>query len=115
MLLRVKGMSAEKVGAVVESWDTPRALYEEAFRAAETEETEETEARRRQTAEEAELVASSAKGKGKGKKEKNDIREARLMLEGVGGGDSGVHAMGQALSTKIYQLMMSLDYKGEEN
>ncbi|KAJ7098269.1 ERCC4 domain-containing protein [Mycena epipterygia] len=101
MLLCVKGMSAEKVGAVVERWDTPRALWE-AFRAAQLEEC----ARAREQAEEV------AGAKGKGKKKKSAVPEARMMLQGVGGADGGVRAIGPALSSKLYDLFMAQDYSG---
>ncbi|KAJ7928153.1 ERCC4 domain-containing protein [Mycena leptocephala] len=103
MLLCVKGMSAEKVGAVVEQWDTPRALWE-AFREAQIAEQDAL------AWEAAEAEAAAPKGKGKGKK-KSTVREARLMLQGVGGAEGGVRAIGQALSTKLYDLFMSEDYE----
>ncbi|KAJ7047896.1 ERCC4 domain-containing protein [Mycena alexandri] len=103
MLLCVKGMSAEKVGAVVERWDTPRALWE-AFREAQVEEQE-------AFAWEAAEASATGKGKGKGKgKKKSAVPEARLMLQGVGGADGGVRAIGPALSTKLYELFMSENY-----
>ena len=37
MLLCIKGLSAEKVGAMLEKWDTPRALYESLKRRVEEE------------------------------------------------------------------------------
>ncbi|KAJ7484395.1 ERCC4 domain-containing protein [Mycena latifolia] len=106
MLLCVKGMSAEKVGAVVERWDTPRALWE-AFRAAQI---EEQFARAREAEEEAAAVAGPAKGKGK-KKKKSTVPEARMMLQGVGGAEGGVRAIGPALSGKIYDLLMAVEYE----
>ncbi|KAJ7512447.1 hypothetical protein B0H11DRAFT_2182776 [Mycena galericulata] len=105
MLLCVKGMSAEKVGAVVERWDTPRALWE-AFRLAEV---EEREGRAREAAEEA--AATSGPAKGKGRKKKSAVLEAKLMLQGVGGADGGVRAIGPALSSKLYELLMAQDYE----
>ncbi|KAJ6616499.1 ERCC4 domain-containing protein [Mycena sp. CBHHK59/15] len=105
MLLCVKGMSAEKVGAVLVRWDTPRSLWE-AFLAAER---EEEEGRRREAEEEDALAASSAKGKGK--KKKSTVPEARLLLQGVGGGEGGVRAIGQALSCKLYELFMAQQYR----
>ncbi|KAJ7705676.1 restriction endonuclease type II-like protein [Mycena metata] len=101
MLLCVKGMSAEKVGAVVERWDTPRALWE-AFCEAQMEEQD-------ALAWEAAEASATGKGKGKGKK-KSAVPEARLMLQGVGGADGGVRAIGPALSTKLYELFMSESY-----
>ncbi|KAK7059717.1 ERCC4 domain-containing protein [Favolaschia claudopus] len=115
MLLAVRGLSAEKVGAVIERWDTFRALME-AFEAAQFEEQEglaeeaaaEEEAR-------AAAAAGTSKGKGKGKaKKKSEVKEARLMLHGVGGAEGGARAIGQALSTKIYRILMSGNYDLEE-
>ncbi|KAJ7735101.1 ERCC4 domain-containing protein [Mycena maculata] len=100
MLLCVKGMSAEKVGAVVERWDTPRALWE-AFRAAEM---EEQDARAREEAE------AAGPAKGKGKKKKSAQPEAKMMLQGVGGAEGGVRAIGPALSAKIYELLTAAAY-----
>ncbi|KAJ7698591.1 hypothetical protein B0H17DRAFT_1328496 [Mycena rosella] len=105
MLLCVKGMSLEKVGAVVARWDTPRALWE-AFRAAQM---EELHAQAREAA--AEEAATAGPGKGKGKKKKSAVPEARMMLQGVGGAEGGVRAIGPALSGKIYDLMMAVEYE----
>ncbi|KAJ6572086.1 hypothetical protein B0H19DRAFT_1132517 [Mycena capillaripes] len=105
MLLCVKGMSAEKVGAVVERWDTPRALWE-AFRAAQE---QEQDGLAWEAAEAEALAAGPAKGKGK--KKKSVVPEAKLMLQGVGGAEGGVRAIGPALSTKLYALFMSEDYE----
>ncbi|KAJ7131751.1 ERCC4 domain-containing protein [Mycena crocata] len=103
MLLRVKGMSAEKVGAVVAKWDTPRALWE-AFQVAEL---EEHKARVREEQEEEEAAGPS---KGKGRKKKSNVPEAKLMLQGVGGAEGGVRAIGPALSTTLYELFMADNY-----
>ncbi|KAJ7669347.1 ERCC4 domain-containing protein [Mycena polygramma] len=104
MLLCVKGMSAEKVGAVVERWDTPRALWE-AFREAQEKEEE-------ALAWEAADAGAAGSSKGKGKK-KSAVPEARMMLQGVGGSEGGVRAIGPTLSTKLYDLFMSEDYEEE--
>ncbi|KAF7334317.1 ERCC4 domain-containing protein [Mycena sanguinolenta] len=108
MLLCVKGMSAEKVGAVVDRWDTPRALWQ-AFRAAQ-------EAEQEALAVEAAAadVLAAGPSKGKGRKKKSTVPEARLMLQGVGGAEGGARAIGQALSTKLYELFMSEDYQEVE-
>ncbi|KAJ7089222.1 ERCC4 domain-containing protein [Mycena belliarum] len=101
MLLCVKGMSPEKVGAVVEQWDTPRALWE-AFRAAQIEEAQ---------ARAAEDVAPTGPDKGNGRKKKSAVPEARMMLQGVGGAEGGMRAIGPALSGKIYDLLMAVEYE----
>ncbi|KAF8217721.1 ERCC4 domain-containing protein [Mycena galopus ATCC 62051] len=103
MLLSVKGMSAEKVGAVIERWDTPRALWE-AFCAAQEAEAEALERE----------AAAAGPSKGKGRKKKSEVPEARLMLQGVGSAEGGSRAIGQALSTKLYELFMSENYGEEE-
>ncbi|KAJ6469446.1 restriction endonuclease type II-like protein [Mycena sanguinolenta] len=107
MLLCVKGMSAEKVGAVVDRWDTPRALWQ-AFRAA-----QETEQEALAVEAAAADVLAAGPAKGKGRKKKSALPEARLMLQGVGGAEGGARAIGQALSSKLYELFMSEDYREE--
>ncbi|KAJ6532752.1 hypothetical protein DFH09DRAFT_1326027 [Mycena vulgaris] len=104
MLLCVRGMSPEKVGAVVERWDTPRALWE-AFRAAQM---EEQDARAREAA--AEEAVAAGPGKGKGRKKKSTVPEAKMMLQGVGGAEGGMRAIGPTLSGKLYDLLMAMDY-----
>ncbi|CAK5264602.1 unnamed protein product [Mycena citricolor] len=96
MLLCVKGMSAEKVGAVIERWPTPR-LFWEALK-----EAEQVEALERR--EEA-LAGGPSKGRNKRK-----ITEANQMLKGVGGAEGGVRAIGSALSKKLYEVFMSEVY-----
>ncbi|KAJ7150937.1 hypothetical protein C8R43DRAFT_1191528 [Mycena crocata] len=105
MLLSVRGLSAEKAAAVTQRWETPRALWE-AFQAAQV---EEYEARLREEAEDDGMAAGPAKGKGK--KKKSNVPEARLMLQGVGLGITGVRAIGPILSSKIYDLFMTADYE----
>ncbi|KAF7321979.1 ERCC4 domain-containing protein [Mycena kentingensis (nom. inval.)] len=97
MLLRVKGLSAEKVGAIVERWQTPRELYE-AFLDAERVEVE----ARRQEAE------RGVNGGGRGKK-KSTVPEARMMLKGIGGSEGGVRAIGAVLAGRVYDLFMKGD------
>ncbi|KAJ7253734.1 hypothetical protein B0H12DRAFT_1291882 [Mycena haematopus] len=108
MLLCVKGMSAEKVGAVIERWDTPRALWE-AFRDAQE---AEQEARAVEAA--AADVLAAGPSKGKGRKKKSAVPEAKLMLQGVGGAEGGARAIGSALSSKLYKLFMLEDYEEED-
>ncbi|KAJ7201560.1 ERCC4 domain-containing protein [Mycena pura] len=103
MLLCVRGMSAEKVRAVVDRWPTPRALWEAFLEA----EAEEAAARARQEAE-AEIMATGP-SKGKGRK-KSTVPEARKMLIGVGG-ESGVRAIGPVLSSKLYDQFMAASFE----
>ncbi|KAJ7636918.1 hypothetical protein FB45DRAFT_1025012 [Roridomyces roridus] len=102
MLLCVKGMSPEKVGAVIERWGTPRELWE-AFRDAQK---EEDRLRRIEAAEQE--AAARGPAKGKGRKKKSSVPE--LMLQGVGGAEGGMRAIGPTLSTKLYELFMAMEY-----
>ncbi|KAJ7636921.1 hypothetical protein FB45DRAFT_907731 [Roridomyces roridus] len=104
MLLCVKGMSPEKVGAVIERWGTPRELWE-AFRDAQK---EEDKARRIEAAEQE--AAARGPAKGKGRKKKSNVLEAQLMLQGVGGAEGGMRAIGPTLSMKLYELFMAMEY-----
>nr|GAT48851.1 predicted protein [Mycena chlorophos] len=107
MLLCIRGMGAEKVGAVVNRWGTPREFWE-ALKAAEW---EEARARVREE-EEANAAAASGKSKGKGRKKKSSVPLAKLMLKGVGGSEGGVRAIGPKLSSDIYDLFRKEDFSG---
>ncbi|KAF7348560.1 ERCC4 domain-containing protein [Mycena venus] len=112
MLLCVRGMSAEKVGAVIKQWDTPRALWE-AFRAAQ--EAEQDGLAWEAAEEDAQAAVGASKGKGKGMKKRCAVPQARLVLQGVGGAEGGARAIGQALSTKLYEVFTSEDYQEGED
>ncbi|KAF7318326.1 ERCC4 domain-containing protein [Mycena chlorophos] len=111
MLLCIRGMGAEKVGAVVNRWGTPREFWE-ALKAAEREEARARARVREEEEANAAAAAGGKKGKGKGRKKKSSVPLAKLMLKGVGGSEGGVRAIGNKLSTDIYDLFRKEDFVG---
>ncbi|KAG8969546.1 Crossover junction endonuclease mus81 [Tulasnella sp. 419] len=96
MLLSINGMSAEKVGRLLESYDTPKALYESFILAEEEEEQQ--------------RIQVEGTGTGKGRKKKPQIKEAKHMLCAIEG--TGRRKIGPALSEKVYHLFRSEAYDG---
>ncbi|KAL1677789.1 ERCC4 domain-containing protein [Schizophyllum commune] len=94
-LLRVNSMSAEKAGAVVQRYPCPRALRD-AFK--------EDEEREREERALEEMEARVVKG---GRRKKSQVRPAKHLLKDVG---QGVRMVGESLSEKVYELMMSEQY-----
>ncbi|KAJ7579013.1 ERCC4 domain-containing protein [Mycena floridula] len=95
MLLCIRGMSAEKVGLVVEKYPTFQSMYN-AFREAEVDEENDRMQEQRDTLE----------GK---KPKKSSIREARLLIAEVGG--NAGRKIGPALSTAVYHQLMGRRYE----
>ena len=97
MLLCINGLSAEKVSLIIETYPTPRSLWQ-AFRAA-------TATEERQRIQEEMAGGSAQKGKGK----KNQIEPANLLLTrlpAVGARKK----IGPALSKKVYDQFIQLQY-----
>ncbi|CED83006.1 Endonuclease MUS81 [Phaffia rhodozyma] len=99
MLLTIQGMSAEKVGAVVEVYRTPMSLWR-AFQTAEREEAKLTEAT---------TVSGISLEPGKGKRQQDRVPMAKNLLadtiQGV-----GRRSIGRALSAKVYELFRMEHY-----
>ncbi|KAK0459485.1 uncharacterized protein EV420DRAFT_1674299 [Desarmillaria tabescens] len=102
MLLSVHGLSAEKVGAILNKYPTPTSLYV-AFREAEDLQ------RVMQEFEDSNGGPQVPKGK---RKARSDVPKAELLLTDINR-ESG-RPIGDALSKKIYTLLMSDDYISDE-
>jgi hypothetical protein len=94
-------MSAEKTATVIETYDTPMKLYK-AFVEAEAREAHE------RAMEAKALQEGEASGKGKGRKKKSSVVPASLLLTQLPG--SGRRHIGEALSTKVYELFRAEEY-----
>ncbi|KAG8751865.1 Crossover junction endonuclease mus81 [Ceratobasidium sp. 428] len=91
----IRGLSEEKISALIEHYPTPRSLYQ-AFKEAEE---------RHSTRED--LVSGETSGKGKGKAEIGTAPK-NLLVE-LGG--QGRRKIGPALSKHIYEIFMSHSYE----
>lgn len=98
MLLCVSGLSAEKVAAILEEYDTPKQLYHAFI------EAEEIEGQER--AAEEEMAANGTLPKGR--KKKSVIIPASLMLTRLGG--NGRREIKNALATQLYELFRAQEY-----
>lgn len=94
-LLRVGLMSAEKASAIVQKYPCPRALRDAFVAAGEREKVERAVE---------EMEARAVKG---GRRKKSRVRPAKHLLKDVG---QGVRMVGESLSEKVYDLMMSDEY-----
>lgn len=103
MLLCVNGLSAEKVAALIELYDTPKAMND-AF--IEAEAIEEDEREREEMMEEG--------GKGKGRRKKSLVPLAKHLLTRMTGDVGGRRKVGTSLSEKIYYLFRAKEYVNEE-
>ncbi|CAE6400567.1 unnamed protein product [Rhizoctonia solani] len=99
MLQCIRGLSEEKIAALLESYPTPRSLYE-AF----------LDAEKHHSAQLNQELGQVGPGKGKGKGMRNTKvapTEPELMLSELGG--KGRRKIGPALSKHIYEIFMALD------
>jgi crossover junction endonuclease MUS81 len=101
MLLCINGMSAEKTATIIKAYDTPIRLYR-AFLDAEAREICERALQAKA------LQEAEASGNGKGRKKKSSIVPASLLLTQLPG--SGRRHIGDALSTKVYELFRAQRY-----
>ena len=99
MLQCIRGLSEEKIAALIEHYPTPRSLFE-AFREAETRQLR----RKALTSSQGEPIDS----KGKGKAKQDDAQSPELMLTELGG--VGRRKLGPALSRLIYEVFMDHEY-----
>lgn len=97
MLLCIKGMSAERVGAMLNVWDTPLAMWKD-FKKREEEWKKENEADERET--------SVEKGKGKTKVKKRGIE--LFFADAVQG--EGRQKIGDALSREVSKKAKKIRY-----
>ncbi|KAL5636098.1 hypothetical protein ACGC1H_004795 [Rhizoctonia solani] len=99
MLQCIRGLSEEKIAALLESYPTPRSLYE-AF----------LDAEKHRSAQPNQELGQVGLGKGKGvRNAKVAPTEPELMLSGLGG--KGRRKIGPALSKHIYEIFMALEYE----
>lgn len=97
-LLCIKGLSAEKIGALLRVYPTHQALWQACI---EAEERELNEVRER-----------TRNGAGTGRKKKSDDGfKASLFLQDIAGNPT--RRIGPALSTKIYELYRKTKYSTE--
>lgn len=106
MLLCVNGLSPEKVAAIIDLYDTPKALWE-SFAAAEEE--EDIERQRENEEGVARLAANGGKEKGKGRGKRSAVIPAKHMLTRMPNG-IGRRKIGAALSEKVYELFRAHSY-----
>jgi crossover junction endonuclease MUS81 len=98
MLQCIRGLSEEKIAALIERYPTPRSLYE-AFLAVEENQTS------------LEVpVLSKASGRGKGKAKIGPLSPELALTEL---GDEGRRKIGPALSKHIYDVFMNHSYDSE--
>ncbi|KAG8679660.1 Crossover junction endonuclease mus81 [Ceratobasidium sp. 394] len=94
----IRGLSGEKIAALIEFYPTPRSLYE-AFKEAEEKQSSWQDP-----------TASQTSGKGKGKKAaKSGAPTPEMMLAELGG--QGRRKIGPALSKHIYEVFMAHAYE----
>lgn len=101
MLQCIRGLSEEKIAALIEHYPTPRSLFE-AFREAEEKQL------RQETTASSPIKPAGAKGKGKGKAKQADTPAAEMMLTDLGG--VGRRKIGLPLSKHVYEVFMDNDY-----
>lgn len=102
MLLCVRGLSEERVSAIVAQYPTPRALWE-AFKEAEiAEEDARTKA----------ALLDEGSSPTRGRKKKQKIAEAKHLLKDLG---NDVRPVGEAVSARVYELLRAASYSdGDE-
>ncbi|KAG9048807.1 Crossover junction endonuclease mus81 [Tulasnella sp. UAMH 9824] len=106
MLLCVNGLSPEKVAAIIDLYDTPKALWE-SFAAAEEE--EDIERQRESEERVARQAANGGKEKGKERGKRSAVIPAKHMLTRMPNG-IGRRKIGAALSEKVYDLFRAHSY-----
>ncbi|KAG8933721.1 Crossover junction endonuclease mus81 [Tulasnella sp. 417] len=106
MLLCVNGLSPEKVAAIIDLYETPKALWE-SFAAAEEE--EDIERQREEEEFLARQAANGGKDKAKGRGKRSAGIPAKHMLTRMPNG-VGRRKIGAALSEKVYELFRAYSY-----
>lgn len=99
MLQCVRGLSEEKIAALIVHYPTPRSLFE-AFKEAEEKLSKWEDSASAQT--------ETAVGKRKGKAKQASAPSPELMLTELGG--TGRRKLGPALSKVIYEVFMDNNY-----
>jgi crossover junction endonuclease MUS81 len=102
MLQCIRGLSEEKIAALIEHYPTPRSLYEAFIEAEEKGLT-------RADNEESQIKSGDFSGKGKKKAKTTSAQLPEFLLTELG--DGGRRKIGPALSKHVYEIFMGYEYE----